>query len=50
MIAILITNPTGAHAIARAAHKSNVKPFGAVIDHLDKKSASKVKKKKEAKK
>jgi multicomponent Na+:H+ antiporter subunit G len=36
LIAILLTNPTGAHAIARAAHKSGVKPVGAVIDGLDK--------------
>jgi len=35
LIAILLTNPTGAHAIARAAHKSGVKPVGAVIDELD---------------
>jgi multicomponent Na+:H+ antiporter subunit G len=50
LAAILLTNPTGAHAIARAAHKSNVKPFGAVVDHLDKKSTSKSSKKKEEKK
>ena len=58
LVAILITNPTGAHALARAAHKSGVKPVGAVIDELEvthnvkepsvKKSKSK--KKKEAKK
>jgi multicomponent Na+:H+ antiporter subunit G len=41
LIAILITNPTGAHAIARAAHRSNVKPYGAVVDHLEKKPAKK---------
>jgi multicomponent Na+:H+ antiporter subunit G len=34
LIAILITNPTGAHALARAAHRSGVKPVGAVIDDL----------------
>ena len=34
LVAILITNPTGAHAIARAAHKSGVKPVNAVIDSL----------------
>jgi multicomponent Na+:H+ antiporter subunit G len=34
LIAILITNPTGAHAIARAAHKSGVLPTKAVVDHL----------------
>jgi len=36
LIAILLTNPTGAHAIARAAHKSGVKPVGAVVDGLNK--------------
>jgi multicomponent Na+:H+ antiporter subunit G len=41
LIAILITNPTGAHALARAAHRSGVKPVGAVIDDLDKKSTKK---------
>jgi multicomponent Na+:H+ antiporter subunit G len=41
LIAILITNPTGAHALARAAHRSGVKPVGAVIDELDKKPAKK---------
>jgi multicomponent Na+:H+ antiporter subunit G len=35
LIAILLTNPTGAHAIARAAHRSGVKPVGAVVDGLD---------------
>ncbi len=34
LIAILVTNPTGAHAIARAAHRSGVLPVGAVIDDL----------------
>jgi len=34
LVAILLTNPTGAHAIARAAHKSGVKPVGAVVDSL----------------
>ena len=36
LIAILITNPTGAHAIARAAYRSGVKPAKAVIDELEK--------------
>ena len=50
LIAILITNPTGAHAIARAAHRSGVKPFGAVIDDLEGKPVKKATiKKKEAK-
>jgi multicomponent Na+:H+ antiporter subunit G len=34
LIAILLTNPVGAHAIARAAHRSGVKPVGAVVDEL----------------
>ncbi len=37
LIAILLTNPVGAHAIARAAHRSGVKPAQAVIDELDSK-------------
>ena len=36
LVAILLTNPTGAHALARAAHKSGVKPVSAVVDSLDK--------------
>jgi len=47
LVAILLTNPTGAHAIARAAHKSGVKPAGAVIDELENKPAKKVAIKKE---
>jgi len=35
LVALLITNPTGSHAIARAAHRSGVKPFGAVVDKLE---------------
>ncbi len=50
LIAILLTNPTGAHAIARAAHKSGVKPVGAVVDSLQSKSVKKTVKKKEEKK
>lgn len=34
MLLILVTNPTGAHAIARAAHRSGVKPKKAVVDKL----------------
>jgi multicomponent Na+:H+ antiporter subunit G len=41
LIAILLTNPTGAHAIARAAHRSGVKPVGAVIDELEAKPLKK---------
>ena len=51
LIAILLTNPTGAHAIARAAHRSGVMPVGAVVDDLKNKTTKKpVKKKMEAKK
>ena len=46
LVAILLTNPTGAHAIARAAHKSGVEPVGAVVDSLRKKANIKVVKKK----
>lgn len=35
LIAILVTNPTGSHAIARAAHRSGVKPKAAVVDRLE---------------
>jgi multicomponent Na+:H+ antiporter subunit G len=35
MVLILVTNPTGAHAIARAAHRSGVKPAGAIVDRLE---------------
>ncbi len=34
LVALLITNPTGAHAIARAAHRSGVRPYKAVVDRL----------------
>ncbi len=34
LLAILLTNPVGAHAIARAAHRSGVMPAKAVIDEL----------------
>jgi len=47
LIAILVTNPTGAHAIARAAHRSGVKPVGAVVDDLEGKPARKSASKKE---
>jgi len=41
LVAVLVTNPTGAHAIARAAHRSGVKPVGAVVDDLEKDTGSK---------
>lgn len=50
LIAILFTNPTGAHAIARAAHKSGVKPINAVVDSLNKQSNKKISKNKEVEK
>lgn len=34
MMLLLITNPTGAHAIARAAHRSGLLPEKAVVDKL----------------
>lgn len=34
LICLIITNPTGSHAIARAAHRSGVMPKQAVIDEL----------------
>jgi len=36
LAAILLTNPTSAHAISRAAHRSGVKPVNAVVDDLEK--------------
>jgi len=44
LIAILLTNPTGAHAIARAAYKSGVKPVDAVVNDLEKPSKKEAKK------
>jgi multicomponent Na+:H+ antiporter subunit G len=41
LVAILVTNPTGAHAIARAAYKSGVMPTGAVVDDLKEKDTKK---------
>jgi len=37
LVALLLTNPTGAHAIAKAAHLSGVKPAKAVIDAYEEK-------------
>ncbi len=36
LVAILLTNPTSAHAIGRAAHRSGIKPARAVVDDLEK--------------
>jgi multicomponent Na+:H+ antiporter subunit G len=46
LIAILLTNPVGAHAIARAAHRSGVMPARAVVDDLKNKPVKKSTKKK----
>ena len=35
LLALLITNPTGAHAIARAARRSGIEPDEAVIDEFE---------------
>ncbi|MGB2813598.1 MAG: monovalent cation/H(+) antiporter subunit G [Dehalococcoidales bacterium] len=35
LVVLLITNATGAHAIARAAHRSGEKPARAVVDDLE---------------
>ncbi len=32
---LLLTNPVGAHAIARAAYRSGIKPKNAVVDRLE---------------
>jgi multicomponent Na+:H+ antiporter subunit G len=37
LVAILVTNPTSAHAMSRAAHRSGIKPARAVVDDLEKK-------------
>jgi len=46
LIAILLTNPVGAHAIARAAHRSGVMPAKAVVDDLKDKQVKKIIRKK----
>ncbi len=35
LLALLVTNPTGAHAIARAARRTGVKPEQAVVDDYE---------------
>jgi len=35
LVALLVTNATGAHAIARAAHRSGEKPARAMVDDLE---------------
>jgi multicomponent Na+:H+ antiporter subunit G len=34
-VVLLISNPTGAHALARAAHRSGILPYPAVVDNLE---------------
>ncbi|MCD6461453.1 MAG: monovalent cation/H(+) antiporter subunit G [Thermoplasmata archaeon] len=34
LAALLLTNPTGAHALARASHRAGVEPVMAVVDRL----------------
>jgi multicomponent Na+:H+ antiporter subunit G len=38
LVALLLTNPTGSHAIARAAHRSGIRPKRAVVDKLEERS------------
>ena len=40
-LVLLITNATGAHAIARAAHRSGILPERAVVDRLEEKEEGK---------
>ncbi len=35
LISLLLTNPTGAHAISRGSHKSGYKPVKTVIDKIE---------------
>lgn len=35
LVCILLTNPTSAHAIARAAHRCGIKPARAVVDDIE---------------
>jgi len=39
VFALLVTNATGAHAIARSAHRSGVSPRFAVVDRLEEKDS-----------
>jgi multicomponent Na+:H+ antiporter subunit G len=45
LIAILLTNPVGAHAIARAAYRSGIEPANAVVDMLKDEPITKSRKK-----
>jgi multicomponent Na+:H+ antiporter subunit G len=35
VIVLFLTNPTGGHALARAAHRSGVLPEPAIVDRLE---------------
>jgi len=35
LVFLLLTNPTGSHALARGAHRAGIKPFRAVVDRLE---------------
>jgi multicomponent Na+:H+ antiporter subunit G len=37
LVALAVTNATGAHAMARAAHRSGEKPAKAVVNDLEQK-------------
>ena len=41
VMVLLLTNATGAHAIARAAHRSGLMPARAVVDRLEEKESRK---------
>lgn len=35
LVALLLSNPTGAHAISRGAHRSGYKPFKSIVDKIE---------------
>jgi len=35
LVFLLLTNPTGSHALARGAHRGGIRPFRAVVDRLE---------------
>lgn len=37
LLFLLLTNPTGSHALARGAHRCGIRPFRAVVDRLEEK-------------
>jgi multicomponent Na+:H+ antiporter subunit G len=40
-VVLLISNPTGAHALARAAHRAKILPHPAIVDALEEKEKNK---------